>query len=56
MHKRPMQTPGTAGNNGFARVEGIDKGNCKITFPALDKDAWERYKIIKYGKTYGKTG
>ncbi len=33
---------GTLDNNGFARVEGIDKGTCKITFPELDKEAWEK--------------
>jgi len=32
---------GTLDNNGFARVDGIDPGTCKITFPELDKDAWE---------------
>jgi len=33
---------GTLDENGFARVDGIDPGNCKITFPNLDKDAWEK--------------
>ena len=33
---------GTLDNNGFARVNGIDEGNCKITFPELDKEAWEK--------------
>jgi type VI secretion system secreted protein VgrG len=33
---------GTLDENGFARVEGMDPGTCKITFPALDKDAWEK--------------
>lgn len=33
---------GTLDQNGFARVEGIDPGTCQITFPDLDKDAWER--------------
>lgn len=33
---------GTLDNKGFARVEGIDPGTCKITFPELDKDAWEK--------------
>jgi hypothetical protein len=33
---------GTLDNNGFARIEGIDPGTCKITFPKLDKDAWEK--------------
>lgn len=32
---------GTLDADGFARVEGIPPGNCKITFPDLDKDAWE---------------
>lgn len=32
---------GTLDQNGFARVEGIDSGTCQITFPMLDKDAWE---------------
>ena len=33
---------GTLDQNGFARVEGIDPGNCQVTFPGLDKDAWEK--------------
>lgn len=33
---------GTLDNKGLARVEGIDPGNCQITFPKLDQDAWER--------------
>jgi type VI secretion system secreted protein VgrG len=33
---------GTLDGNGFARVAGIDPGNCEITFPELDKDAWEK--------------
>jgi type VI secretion system secreted protein VgrG len=32
---------GTLDGNGSARVENIDPGNCKVTFPNLDKDAWE---------------
>ncbi len=32
---------GTLDENGFARVDGIAPGECKITFPRLDKDAWE---------------
>jgi hypothetical protein len=27
---------------GFAHIDGIERGNCKITFPNLDGDAWER--------------
>lgn len=33
---------GTLDDRGFARVDGIEPGTCKITFPRLDKDAWER--------------
>ena len=33
---------GTLDDKGFARVDGIDPGTCKITFLNLDKDAWER--------------
>jgi type VI secretion system secreted protein VgrG len=33
---------GTTDSNGLARVSGIDPGTCKITFPNLDKDAWEK--------------
>ena len=33
---------GTLDDKGFARIEGIDQGTCKITFPELDKDAWEK--------------
>ncbi len=32
---------GTLDNKGFARIEGIEPGTCQITFPNLDKDAWE---------------
>ena len=33
---------GTLDSKGQAHIGGIDPGNCKITFPNLDKDAWER--------------
>ena len=33
---------GTLDNNGFARVDGIDPGTCKIAFPDLDQEAWEK--------------
>ena len=34
---------GTLDEKGQARVDGIkDPGNCQITFPKLDRDAWER--------------
>lgn len=32
---------GTLDHQGFARVEGFEKGDCKITFPNLDQAAWE---------------
>jgi len=32
---------GTTDEKGVARVEGIDPGSCQITFPYLDKEAWE---------------
>ena len=32
---------GTLDEKGSARVAGIEPGTCKITFPDLDKDAWE---------------
>lgn len=32
---------GTLNGDGFARIEGIDPGTCQITFPKLDKAAWE---------------
>jgi type VI secretion system secreted protein VgrG len=33
---------GTTNEKGVARVRGIDPGTCKICFPNLDKDAWEK--------------
>lgn len=32
---------GTLDEKGLARIDGIDSGTCKITFPELDKEAWE---------------
>jgi hypothetical protein len=32
---------GTLDDKGFARVDGIDPGTCKITFPNLEKQAWQ---------------
>lgn len=32
---------GTLDEKGFARVEHIDPGNCKITFPRLDGQSWK---------------
>jgi hypothetical protein len=36
---------GSTNSLGLIRVEGIDEGNCNITLPKLDKEAWE--KVIK---------
>jgi type VI secretion system secreted protein VgrG len=33
---------GTLDEKGFARVDNIDPGNCKVTFPNLDKDSWKQ--------------
>ncbi len=33
---------GTLDGNGFARHDGIPKGTCKVSFPELDKNAWEK--------------
>ena len=33
---------GTLDEKGFARVEGFEPGTCKIAFPSLDQDAWEK--------------
>jgi hypothetical protein len=33
---------GSLDSQGRARCEGIAPGNCKITFPNLDKEAWEK--------------
>ena len=32
---------GTLDDKGWARVDHIDPGTCKVTFPNLDKDAWK---------------
>ena len=32
---------GTLDGKGLARVDGIDPGSCKVTFPDLDQDAWK---------------
>ena len=32
---------GTLDEKGFARVEGMDPGTCQITFPKLEKQAWQ---------------
>lgn len=33
---------GTLDENGFARVEGIVPGTCRVSFPDLDQEAWEK--------------
>jgi type VI secretion system secreted protein VgrG len=33
---------GTTDDKGFARVGNIDPGNCKVTFPNLDGEAWDQ--------------
>ncbi len=32
---------GSLNDKGRARIDGIDAGNCKVTFPNVDKDCWE---------------
>ena len=33
---------GTLEEKGIARIEGFEKGTCKVSFPELDKEAWEK--------------
>lgn len=33
---------GTLDEEGFARIEGFEKGTCKVCFPDIDKEAWEK--------------
>ncbi len=33
---------GSLDKNGFARVEGIPKGNCQLTFPGIHAKEWKR--------------
>jgi len=35
-------TGGTLDEKGYAKIAGIDPGSCKVTFPNLDKEAWEK--------------
>jgi len=35
-------TGGTLDEKGYAKITGIDPGSCKVTFPNLDKEAWEK--------------
>jgi type VI secretion system secreted protein VgrG len=32
---------GTLDDHGIARIEQFEPGNCKISFPDLDEEAWE---------------
>src|SRR5579871_1871366 len=34
---------GNLDSRGLARVDGIDPGTCKVTFPDLHKTTWDRY-------------
>ena len=38
------EAKGTLDQNGFARVEGFEKGNgkCQVCFPERDKNVWEK--------------
>lgn len=36
------ETEGFLDAQGQARVDGVDQGNCKITFPELDKKSWRK--------------
>lgn len=36
------ESEGYLDSQGRARVDGIDLGNCKITFPELDKKSWRK--------------
>ena len=33
---------GSLDGGGFARIEGIKPGECKVSFPELDKSAWSK--------------
>ncbi len=32
---------GTLDEKGFARIDGLDPGSCKVTFPKMDKTVWD---------------
>ncbi|HEY3744193.1 MAG TPA: hypothetical protein VGL53_30315 [Bryobacteraceae bacterium] len=41
------ETDGYLDQDGFAGFEGIPQsGSCKISFPNLDKDAWEEVAVL----------
>jgi type VI secretion system secreted protein VgrG len=35
-------TTGTLDKDGYAKVEGFEAGDCQVSFPKLDKSAWEK--------------
>ena len=35
---------GIVGMDGKVRIDGVEKGSCKISFPELDKSSWEMKK------------
>jgi hypothetical protein len=37
-----IEHEGTLDDKGFARVDGLEKGTCKVSFPNLDGEAWEK--------------
>ena len=39
-----QELTGALDSRGSARVEGIDPGTCKVSFPDLDRRAWNRYR------------
>jgi len=45
---------GTLDAKGYAKIDHIDPGTCKVTFPDMDKDAWE--SVGQGGGGSGATG
>jgi hypothetical protein len=37
-----QEVSGTLDATGAVRIEGIDPGTCKVSFPERDKDGWKR--------------
>lgn len=44
---------GTLDQNGWAQVKGFEEGSCYITFPELDRDAWEFLESTSAKKARG---
>lgn len=40
--KGGREHPGVLDGNGFARVDGIDPGNCQVSFPRRDQSEWKK--------------